>query len=59
MPKDAHVAVPRWRWIGAVELVVLVVAGGVAWFLTRDHGKPGQAAAAQRSRPRRSACERW
>jgi membrane fusion protein (multidrug efflux system) len=46
MPKDAHVAVPRWRWIGAVGLVVLVVAGGVAWFLTRDHGKPGQAAAA-------------
>jgi hypothetical protein len=38
MPKDAHVAVPRWRWIGAVGLVVLVVAAGVAWFLTRDHG---------------------
>src|SRR5882757_1660063 len=46
MPKDAHVAVPRWRWIGAVGLVVLVVAGGLAWFLTRDHAKPAQSAAA-------------
>ena len=46
MPKDAHVAVPRWRWIGAVGLVVLVVAGGLAWFLTRDHARPAQAAAA-------------
>ena len=44
MPKDAHVAVPRWRWIGAVGLVVLVVAAGVAWFLTKDHAKPAQAA---------------
>jgi membrane fusion protein (multidrug efflux system) len=46
MAKDAHVAVPRWRWIGAVGLVVLVVAGGLAWFLTRDHAKPAQSAAA-------------
>ena len=46
MPKDAHVAVPKWRWIGAVGLVVLVVAGGLAWFLTRDHAKPAQSAAA-------------
>jgi membrane fusion protein (multidrug efflux system) len=46
MPKDAHVAVPRWRWIAAVGLVVLVVAGGLAWFLTRDHAKPAQSAAA-------------
>jgi membrane fusion protein, multidrug efflux system len=46
MPKDAHVAVPRWRWIGAVGLVALVVAGGLAWFLTKDHAKPAQAAAA-------------
>jgi membrane fusion protein (multidrug efflux system) len=46
MPNDARVAVPRWRWIGAVGLVVLVVAAGLAWSLTRDHGKPAQSAAA-------------
>ena len=46
MPKEARVAVPRWRWIGAVGLVALVVAAGVAWFLTKDHAKSAQAAAA-------------
>ena len=46
MPKDARVAVPRWRWIGAAGLVALVVAAGVAWFLTKEHAKSAQAAAA-------------
>ncbi len=46
MAKDAHVAVPRWRWIGAVGLVALVIVAGLAWFLIRDHGKPAQSAAA-------------
>jgi membrane fusion protein (multidrug efflux system) len=46
MAKDAHVAVPRWRWIGAVGLVALVIVAGLAWFLIKDHGKPAQSAAA-------------
>jgi membrane fusion protein, multidrug efflux system len=45
MAKDAHVAVPRWRWIGAVGVVALVVFAGLAWFLIKDH-KPAQSAAA-------------
>ena len=46
MAKDAHVAVPRWRWIGGVGLVALVIVAGLAWFLIKDHGKPAQSAAA-------------
>jgi membrane fusion protein (multidrug efflux system) len=45
MAKDAHVAVPRWRWIGAVGLVALVIVAGLAWFLIKDHGKAAQPAA--------------
>ena len=44
MAKDAHVAVPRWRWIGGVGLVALVIVAGLAWFLIKDHGKPAQSA---------------
>jgi membrane fusion protein (multidrug efflux system) len=46
MAKDAHLAVPRWRWIGGVGLVALVIVAGLAWFLIKDHGKPAQSAAA-------------
>jgi membrane fusion protein (multidrug efflux system) len=46
MAKDAHLAVPRWRWIGGVGLVTLVIVAGLAWFLIKDHGKPAQSAAA-------------
>jgi len=46
MAKDAHVTVPRWRWIGAVGFVALVIVAGLAWFLIKDHGKPAQSAAA-------------
>ena len=60
MAEDAHVAVPRWRWIGAVGLVALVIVAGLAWFLIRDHGKPASLRQRRRQfRPRRSACGRW
>ncbi len=46
MAKDAHIAVPRWRWIGAVGLVALIVVAGLAWFLIKDHGTPAPSATA-------------
>jgi membrane fusion protein (multidrug efflux system) len=46
MPKDARVAVPKWRWIGAVGLVALVVLAGLAWFLIREPGKAAQSQSA-------------
>ena len=46
MAKDAHVAVPRWRWIGAVGLVALIVVAGLAWFLIKNHGTPAPSATA-------------
>ena len=42
MPKDAHVVVPRLRWIGAVGLVALVVVAGLTWFLIKDTGRAAQ-----------------
>ena len=46
MAKDAHIAVPRWRWIGAVGLVALIVVAGLAWFLIKNHGTPAPSATA-------------
>ena len=51
MAKDAHVAVPRLRRIGAVGLVALVIVAGLAWFLIKDHGKSAQSAAAVPATP--------
>ena len=45
MPKDARLAVPRLRWIGAAGLVAVVVLAGLAWFLIKDSGKAAQSAA--------------
>ena len=49
MPKDARLAVPRLRWIGAAGLVAVVVLAGLAWFLIKDSGKAAQSAGVSQS----------